>query len=127
LKQRNNGNDELAGRDSRGRFQPGCVPGPGSPLARQAVTIKKVWTEAAREEFTPAVAKEIIAGLLDIARNGERTRDRILAYDTPLARFGIRKTELEPETGSGRGGVTVVMSFTPDPPKPVDFIDQPPA
>jgi hypothetical protein len=93
-------------------------------LAKQAVTIKQVWTEAAREEFTPAVAREIIAGLLDIAKNGKRDRDRIAAADTLLARVGIGKND--PEESRQSGPVTVIMSFT-EPAKKVEFIDQPPA
>ena len=55
------------GRDAKGRFQPGCAPGPGNPYVRQIAA----WRSAFAQTVTEQDVKAVVGVLMNAAKAGE--------------------------------------------------------
>ena len=62
------------GRDGKGRFRPGCKPGPGNPMFRQIHEVRK----AILAGVTPEDVTEIIRRLVKDAKRGDKLAARIV-------------------------------------------------
>jgi len=73
------------GRDSRGRFAPGCQPGPGNPLAGRVAVLRQALLSA----VTPGDLAKVIRKLVALAQAGDLGAiklllDRIFGEPLPL-------------------------------------------
>jgi hypothetical protein len=62
------------GRDARGRFTPGCPPGPGNPYAGRVARLR----EAGWDSVKPAEVKQVYRKLLALALAGDVQAARLL-------------------------------------------------
>lgn len=89
-------------RDARGRFQPGCQPGPGRPPGSKAIDLRAVAHAAAQDEGFDlhAALWRVVRALTDAAEAGDvgaakLLLDRLCGRDIqPIAAVGVSLEEL---------------------------------
>jgi hypothetical protein len=124
----NNGNHDgdarpLA-RGPNGQFLKGNRGGPGSPLARQAVSLRSTWLEAGRKVITPQVAERIIQNAVRISLEGENDRDQLAASTFIVQELGLSLKR--PDESERADGITYLLNVSfADKKPPPDFIDHP--
>jgi hypothetical protein len=124
-----NGDARPLARGPNGRFLKGNAGGPGSPLARQAVSLRNTWLEAGKKIITPQVAEQLIQNALRISLEGEHDRDQIAASTFLVQELGLSLKR--PDEAERPGDFIINVSFTPKatpnpPPDIPPFIDQRP-